>query len=87
MKQTIKNNSFGMKRFRTIFGILVTIFALFINNQAKAQTYYDMSSGNYSENFDDIANVTNWPNAFNGPSSTEWRGLAIELQPQLVLRL
>lgn len=40
-----------------------------------AQTYFDMSSGDYSENFDDIANTTAWPNGFNGTSSTEWRGL------------
>lgn len=44
---------------------------------ASAQSYYNMASGDYAENFSDISNTTNWPNGFDGPSSTEWRGLAV----------
>lgn len=58
--------------------LLCTAFFLgAVLNNAKGQTYYTMSSGNYLEDFNDIANTTNWPNGFNGPSSTEWRGLAV----------
>ena len=49
--------------------------AILLTMHANAQTPYLMSGGNYSENFDDIANTTNWPNGFNGVSSQEWRGL------------
>jgi autotransporter-associated beta strand protein len=44
---------------------------------AFAQTPFPMSSGDFAEDFADIANTTNWPNGFNGPSSTAWNGLAI----------
>jgi hypothetical protein len=37
MKKTINNNSIGIKKFRTIFGVLTTIFALFFNGQTNAQ--------------------------------------------------
>ncbi len=37
MKKTINNNSIGIKKFRTIFGVLATIFALFFNGQTNAQ--------------------------------------------------
>ncbi len=51
--------------------------SLLINTAIQAQTPHLMSSGDYTENFADIANVTNWPNGFNGPSSSEWSGLAV----------
>jgi hypothetical protein len=57
MKKTINNNSIGIKKFRTIFGVLTTIFALFFNGQTNAQTYYDMSTGNYSQNFNGITTL------------------------------
>lgn len=41
------------------------------------QTYFDMSSGNYSQNFTNIANTTAWPNGFDGTESQMWRGLAV----------
>ncbi|MFN5629754.1 MAG: T9SS type A sorting domain-containing protein [Bacteroidota bacterium] len=57
MKKTRTNNSIGIKKFRTIFGLLVTIFALFFNGQTNAQTYFDMSSSNYSQNFNGITTL------------------------------
>jgi hypothetical protein len=57
MKKTINNKSIGIKKFRTIFGVLTTIFALFFNGQTNAQTYYDMSTGNYSQNFNGITTL------------------------------
>jgi methionine-rich copper-binding protein CopC len=52
--------------------------AILLTMHANAQTPYVMSGGNYSEGFDDIANTTNWPNGFNGPSSQEWSGLPVD---------
>ncbi len=67
---------FWQSSFKTINSALLLIVFLF-SGVVNAQTYYNMSSGNYAEDFADIANATNWPNGFNGPSSTEWRGLAV----------
>lgn len=41
------------------------------------QTAYLMSSGNYSEQFTNISNSTNWPNGFNGTDCTEWGAVAV----------
>jgi uncharacterized repeat protein (TIGR02543 family) len=55
----------------------VCAFVLSLNaSQSWGQTYYNMSSGNYSQNFTNIANTTAWPNGFNGTESQMWRGLA-----------
>ncbi len=56
--------------------VLATLTICLFVFRTQAQTYFDLSTGNYTENFSDIANTTNWPNGFNGSSSTEWRGLA-----------
>jgi hypothetical protein len=64
---------FTLKKF---YLIAITLF-LFLYGSSYGQTPYNMASGNYSENFDDIATITAWPDGFNGTSSTEWRGLAI----------
>jgi hypothetical protein len=63
-------------RTKTTALLAVLVLALGVT-QASAQTYYNMSSGDYSENFNDIADTAAWPNAFNGTSSTEWRGLPV----------
>jgi len=56
---------------------LVMVMMLLISRKNYAQTYYSMASGDYSKNFDDITNTTAWPNGFNGTSSTEWIGVAV----------
>lgn len=53
---------------------LLLLLTFFVSAFSWGQTPFNMSSGNYSEDFSDIANTTNWPNGFNGPSSTEFRG-------------
>lgn len=58
------------------FCVLVAFVALG-GGEARGQTAYVMSGGNYLEDFADIANTTNWPNGFNGPSSTEWGLVAV----------
>lgn len=63
------------KNNTTILSLLFSIF-LFVS-QVNAQTYYSMSSGDYFQDFNDISNVTNWPNGFGGPSSLNWQGLPV----------
>lgn len=41
------------------------------------QTPYLMSGGDYSEQFTNIANTTNWPDNFNGTDCVEWRSVAV----------
>lgn len=45
------------------------VLAFFANN----------ARGDYSENFDDIADVTAWPDGFNGASSKEWGAVNVNL--------
>lgn len=65
----------------TLRSLLKTLACLVVPltgiTEVSGQTPHLMSSGNYTEDFADIANTTNWPNGFNGPSSEEWNGLAV----------
>lgn len=56
---------------------LYLLAGLVLAQAAQGQTPHLMSSGNYSENFADISNTTNWPNGFNGASSQEWSSVAV----------
>jgi hypothetical protein len=66
-----------MQRFTLNKLYFFVIILLLISGKNYAQTHYTMASGNYSENFDNISDTLAWPNGFNGTSSGEWRGLAI----------
>lgn len=55
--------------------LLTTIGTMFLST-LKGQTYFNLSGGNYTEDFNDIANTTNWPNGFGGSSSAEWGSVA-----------
>ncbi|MBK7572269.1 MAG: hypothetical protein IPI10_11825 [Bacteroidetes bacterium] len=61
------------------FAILVLSVLFFVSGLEKSfsQTPYVMSGGNYSEDFLNISNVTNWPNNFNGTDCAEWTSVAV----------
>jgi len=68
-----------MKYYRSKnFWLFVLLIVGISISQLKAQTYFDLGTSNYAEDFSDIANTTNWPNGFGGASSTEWRGVAVQ---------
>ena len=56
---------------------LFLVFCLICTTLVQAQTPYAMLGGNYSEDFTNIANTTNWPNGFNGTDCAEWSSVAI----------
>ena len=67
----------GILRFFFVVSFLILFASLPTVNEVKAQTAYTMSSGNYSEQFTNIANTTNWPNNFNGTDCAEWAAVAV----------
>jgi len=57
---------------------LLLIFALLtISFTSWGQTPYALTGGNYTEDFINIANTTNWPNGFNGTDCAEWKSVAV----------
>ncbi|MFO0359030.1 MAG: beta strand repeat-containing protein [Flavobacteriales bacterium] len=77
IQYTMIHNYIGSRFSRFVLYIFLFSTTILTSNEVFGQTYFSMSGGDYSENFSDITNTTNWPNGFNGPSSTEWNGLAI----------
>lgn len=65
-------NAGKLKLVRPLF----LVFFLLLAIASIGQTYFSMSSGNYTQNFANIANTTAWPSSFNGTESGMWRGLA-----------
>ena len=63
--------------FRSTLGLFMVLFGLAITS-VHAQTPYAMTAGNYTEDFVNIANTTNWPNGFNGTDSAEWAAVAAQ---------
>lgn len=61
---------------KNIMGIFFTLF-FFTTSLVQAQTPYAMTGGNYSEDFANIANTTNWPANFNGTDSAEWASVVV----------
>ncbi len=75
---TARRDSFNAKSKTTINGLLVLFALLLMNTQVSwGQTPYVMSGGDYSEEFTNIANPTNWPNGFIGTDSAEWKSVAV----------
>ena len=72
MKTDLLNQAF----YKSIVGLFLVFFGL-ASTVVQAQTPYAMSGGNYTEDFANIANTTNWPNAFNGTDSAEWASVAV----------
>ena len=62
--------------FRNTLGLFLVLFGL-TTSSVQAQTPYAMTAGNYTEDFANIANTTNWPNGFNGTDSAEWASVAV----------
>ncbi|MBU3681558.1 MAG: hypothetical protein FGM16_06435, partial [Flavobacterium sp.] len=63
--------------FRSTLGLFFVLFSL-ATTSVHAQTPYAMTAGNYTEDFVNIANTTNWPNGFNGTDSAEWAAVAAQ---------
>ena len=61
---------------KSILGLFLVLFSL-TTTFVQAQTPYSMIGGNYAEDFTNIANTTNWPNAFNGTDSAEWASVVV----------
>ena len=61
------------------FAIIVLSILFFATGLEKSwgQTPYIMSGGNYSEDFLNISNSTNWPNGFNGTDCVEWSSVLV----------
>ena len=68
LKNKLKSN------FVTTLGFALLML---ISLNSFGQTPYLMSGGNYSEQFTKIANITNWPNGFNGTDCTEWKSVPV----------
>ncbi len=62
--------------FRNTLGLFLVLFGL-ATTSVHAQTPYAMTAGNYTEDFTNIANTTNWPNGFNGTDSAEWASVIV----------
>ena len=62
--------------FRNTLGLFLVLFGL-ATTSVHAQTPYAMTGGNYSEDFANIANTTNWPANFNGTDSAEWASVVV----------
>jgi uncharacterized repeat protein (TIGR02543 family) len=62
---------------KSVLRFVAVVCAVGVWSGAQGQTYYNMSTANYSQNFNNIANTTAWPNGFNGTESQMWRGLAV----------
>jgi hypothetical protein len=61
---------------KNILGLFLVCFFM-STSFVQAQTPHAMLGGNYTEDFANIANTTNWPNAFNGTDSAEWASVAV----------
>ena len=61
---------------KSILGLFLVLFSL-TTTFVQAQTPFSMIGGNYAEDFTNIANTTNWPNAFNGTDSAEWASVVV----------
>lgn len=60
---------------RNIFSILVLAFTFLLVGSVEGQTYYNMSSGNYTQNF---ADISNWATNFtSGVGASNWSSVGI----------
>lgn len=71
------NHKPGFKRFlkNLSSGLLGITLCAAATNSADAQTPYFLSAGDFTENFDDIADTTAWPDGF--PSAGPWAAVAV----------